>query len=183
MKENILARRYANALFQLAKEQGTLDAIQSEVDFLVSGVNGSPELRQLLHSQDIKKNEKKQVVEKLLKSRVSTVFFNFVMLLLNKNREALFLTVAREFRKMFDRHHKRTRATVSTAEPLDSKAAKALKKLLDSKFNSDVQLENRVDAAILGGVIVNVEGIVLDGSIQSQLKRLRGQLLESSEAR
>jgi F0F1-type ATP synthase delta subunit len=54
---------------------------------------------------------------------------------------------------------------------------------LDSKFNSDVQLENRVDAAILGGVIVNVEGIVLDGSIQSQLKRLRGQLLESSEAR
>ena len=183
MKENILAKRYANALFQLAKERRILEPIQSEVDLLVSSVNGSADLQQLLQSQDIKKNEKKNVIEKVLQKRVSQVFLNFVMLLLDKNREALFLTIAREFHSMYERHNKRTRAAAITAEPLDVKSTKALKQFLDKTFDSDVQIENRLDPSILGGLIVNVEGKVFDGSVQSQLRRLRVQLLESSESR
>lgn len=181
MKENILAKRYARALFQLANEHRLLDKVHGEVEFLENGLKTSAELRQLLFSQDTKKTDKKKVFEKLLRDR-SNIFLNFMNLLLLKNREALFAIIAREFRSMYERHNKKIRAATITAEPLDAKSTKALKQFLDKTFNADVQIENRLDPAILGGLIVNVEGRVFDGSVQSQLQRLREQLLESSEA-
>lgn len=183
MKENILAKRYAKALFQLAKERRLLEKIQGEVEFLDANVTGNSELRMLIFSQEIKKSEKQKVLEKLLQDRVSNVFFNFITLLLMKNRETLFPTIALEFRKLLDRHHKKMRAAAITAEPLDETSAKALKAFLDKTFDADIQIENRLDQSILGGLIVNVEGRVFDGSVQSQLKRLREQLLESSNSR
>ncbi|HEX9652440.1 MAG TPA: ATP synthase F1 subunit delta [bacterium] len=177
MKENILAKRYARALFQLANEHRLLDKIHGEVEFLADSIGTNSEMRRLLLSREIKKNEKKQVLEKLLQGRVSNIFYNFVTLLVQKNREALFLLIARQFGVLYDRSHKKVRVAAITAETLDRKFVKALKEFLDRKFDADVEIENRIDQSILGGLIVSVEGQVFDGSVQSQLRRLRDQLL------
>jgi len=180
LKENVLARRYARALFELAHERGLLDKIHQEIASFAQSIRANVNLGRLLVSQNLTKKEKQRTLEQLFQDRFSNVFMNFILLLLKKNREAMFSTIAREFGKLVDKHHKRARATTTTAVPLDAQGQSKLKALLDSAFRADVQIDNRVDDTILGGIIVNVDGQVLDASLKSQLRRLRDQLSQNT---
>ncbi|MFQ5750457.1 MAG: ATP synthase F1 subunit delta [bacterium] len=183
MKENVLARRYARALFELAKERKILTNIRHEMEFFDESIDKNQDLRLLLSSHEISKKEKIKTIEKLLQDRVSNVFFNFILLLLKKNREVLYSAIAREFGVLFDKFNKRVRAKTITAVPLDAKLIYTLKNRLDRAYSADVQIDSLTDPSILGGIIVNVEGQVFDGSLQSQLSRLRYQLTEKINSR
>ena len=182
MKERVLARRYARALFQIAVERGLLAQIQEEVDSLAEALHRNPDLRTVLRSQQISKTEKKSTLEHVLGDKASKVFLNFLYLLLQKNRERLFEIIASEFDRLVDQHQKRLRANAITAVPLDSEFVGKLKKLLDSTYQAHVDIENQVDPDILGGIIIRVDGQVFDGSLQSQLRRLRAQLVERTNS-
>jgi F-type H+-transporting ATPase subunit delta len=180
LRENVLARRYAGALFELAEERGLLKKIHQEVQSFDESICVNLSLGRLLVCQDLTKKEKQRALEKLLQDRVSNVFMNFILLLLKKNREAMFATIAREFGKLVDKHHKRVRALATTAVPLDPQSNAKLKHLLDKAFRADVVIDSHVDDTILGGIIVNVDGQVLDASLKSQLRRLRDQLSQNT---
>ena len=182
MKERVLARRYARALFQIAVERGLLEQIHEEVGSLAEALHRSLDLRAVLRSQEISKQEKKRTFEGLLRGKASKVFTNFLFLLLEKNRERLFETIVSEFDRLVDQHQKRLRANAITAVPLDSEFVGKLKKLLDSTYQAHVDIENQVDPDILGGIIIRVDGQVFDGSLQSQLRRLRARLAEKTNS-
>ncbi|MFQ5602153.1 MAG: ATP synthase F1 subunit delta [bacterium] len=182
MKENVLAKRYARALFEIAKERGLLDKIYHEIDFLNKNLQSNEELQLFFSSQEMSKKEKKTTLDKMLQDRVSNVFFNFLSLLLMKNRESLFSTIAKQFGIMFDDHNKKIRAKATTAVPLDSKSFSNLKSHLDNAYSADVQISNQVDPSILGGIIVNIQGQVFDGCLQSQLHRLKSKLIAKSNS-
>ncbi|MCG8605527.1 ATP synthase F1 subunit delta [bacterium] len=183
MKENVLARRYAKALFEISNERRILDNIRKDIAFFDENLRGNQDLSIFLHSKEISKKEKIVTIEKLLQDRVSNVFFNFVTLLLKKNREGLFITVVSEFDRLVDRHNKRVRAKAHSAVPLDADALSKIKLFLDREFDADVHIENRRDPSILGGVIVDVGGQVYNGSLRNQLFRLRAKLVDSSDSR
>jgi F-type H+-transporting ATPase subunit delta len=180
LKENVLAKRYAKALFEISNERRILDNVRKDIAFFDENLRGNSDLRLFLHSKGISKKEKIATIEKLLQDRVSNVFFNFITLLLKKNRASLFSTVVLEFDKLTDRHNKRVRATAHSAVPLDPDALSKIKLFLDREFDADVHIKNRTDPSILGGVIVDVGGQVYNGSLQSQLFRLRAKLVDSS---
>jgi len=71
------------------------------------------------------------------------------------------------------------RALAITAVPLDTILADDLKARLSKSLNKQVELENQIDPAILGGIVLNIDGKVLDGSVKQQLERLRAQFLGS----
>ncbi len=176
MKENVLARRYARALFEIARERKILETISKEIQFFDENLRTNGDLRLFLHSKEISKSEKTRTLEELLQDRVSNVFFNFVLLLLKKNRESLFSTITAEFDKLVDAHNRRVRATAYSAVPLVADSLGKLKLFLDREFDADVQIESHTDPSLLGGIIVNVGGQVFNGSLQSQLDRLRAVL-------
>jgi len=183
LKESVLAKRYAKALFELARDRNILDTIQEEVASFKRTLETNSDFRLFLHSQDLSQNEKKRRIEQLLQDKVSNVFFNFVLVLLKKNREMLFTTIAVEFQRLVDKLHKKLPATAVTALPLDSTTEAKLKDLLDKTFDADVQITSEIQPEILGGLIVNVEGHVFDGSLQNQLQRLRKELIERTNSR
>ncbi len=183
MKERVLARRYARALFELAAERGVMDRIHEDVRALRSAVQQSADLRLVFHSQEISKQEKQAVIAALLQGKASPLFLNFFQVLLRKSRERLYETVASEFDALVDRHRKKLHAATVTAVPLDSAFLGKLKSLLDRTYQADVDIECRVDPSILGGIVVRVDGQVFDGSLQSQLRRLRSQLSERTNSR
>lgn len=183
MRESVLAKRYAKALFELARDREILDKIQEEVASFNRTLETNSDFRLFLQSQDMSQNEKKSRIEQLLQDRVSNVFFNFVLVLLKKNREALFTAIAREFQGLLDKLHKKLPATAVTALPLDSTTEAKLKDLLDKTFDADVQITSEIEPDILGGLIVNVEGYVFDGSLQNQLQRLRKELIQRTNSR
>jgi len=180
LKETVLARRYAKALFKLSLEKGVVDSILQELVSLEKTLEDSKEFRHFLYSRDVNRKKKVETVAMLLKEKVSPLFFNFFSVLLEKNREYIFPVVAVEFKRLVDKHHKVVHATVTTALPLEDKLLTQLKTLLDKRFDAHVQVENRVDASVLGGLFVNVEGQVFDGTLRNQLLRIERQLVEAA---
>ncbi len=181
MKNTVLARRYAKALFELAVERKILDTIQNEVRSFSQSLDDNLQFRLFLFAQNISKKQKHERIERLIQDQVSNVFFNFVLVLLKKNREFIFPEIAKEFQYTVDKHHRKINALAITAIPLDEKSSANLKSLLDKTFDADVQIKNDIDASILGGIVVNVEGHVFDGSLQSQLARLKDDLVSNSK--
>ncbi|RMD92930.1 MAG: F0F1 ATP synthase subunit delta [Calditrichaeota bacterium] len=181
MKENILARRYARALFELSKEKNILEKIRQEVEFFSDYVQNDRNFEFFLNSQQISKKQKIAAIEKLFQDRVSNLFFNFLLVLLKKNRQTIFPIVAQEFEKLYDHYYKRIRATTITAIPLDNQSVDRVKKVLNQKFGAEVQLRVKTNPDILGGLIIQVDGQIYDGSIASQLNRLKQQLTEDSK--
>ncbi len=178
MKDIVLARRYAKALLDVANERNVLDSVSGEVNAFNIGLQENARFRLFLYSQDKSVTEKTNKLEEVLQDKVSNIFFNFLLVLLNKKREFIFTEIAREFQLMVDKHSKKTRASATTAVPLDEKSLSSLKSALDKAFALDVQLKNKVDKSILGGVIVSIDGKLLDASIKNQLQTLKGELLD-----
>jgi len=180
LKDTVLAKRYARALFEIALERGVLDKISKEMKSFEHTLQTNQKFRIFLYSQDVSKKEKQAKIEAVLQDKVSNVFVNFVHVLLQKHREFIFSLIAREFFAMVDKHFKRIRASTTTAVPMDKRSLSKLKSILDKTFDADVHIENEVDETILGGIVVNVEGRLLDSSLSSQLRRLEAQLRESA---
>jgi len=181
LKNTVLARRYAKALFELAVERKILDTIQNEVRSFSQSLDDNLQFRLFFFAQDVSKKQKREKIEELMQDRVSNVFFNFVLVLLKKNREFIFPEIVKEFQSIVDKYHRKINALAITAQPLDEKSSSKLKSLLDKTFDADVRIRNDIDASILGGIVVNVEGHVFDGSLQSQLARLKDDLVSNSK--
>jgi len=181
LKDTVLARRYAKALFELAVEKKILETIQNEVRSFSQSLDDYFQFRLFFFAQDVSKKQKRQKIEELIQERVSNVFFNFVLVLLKKNREFIFPQIVKEFQAIVDKHHRKINALAITTQPLDEISSSKLKSLLDKTFDADVQIKNDIDSSILGGIVVNVEGYVFDGSLQSQLARLKDDLVSNSK--
>jgi F-type H+-transporting ATPase subunit delta len=177
MKEEILARRYAKALFELAQARKMLDKVRSELHGFAAALEENKEFGDFFRSPENSRAAKRAAVEKVFQDRYSNIFFNFLLLVVQKGRHDTVNEIVRAFDDLYDRFARRTRALAITAVPMDNKLADDLKARLSKSLNKQVDLENQVDPSILGGIVLNIDGKVLDGSVKQQLERLRTQLL------
>ncbi len=177
MKEEILARRYAKALFEMALARNTLEKIRGELHNFAAVLEENREFADFFRSPENSRAAKKAAVEKAFQDRYSALFFNFLALVVQKGRHRVIGEIVRAFNAFYDRHIRRARALAITAVPLDTKLADDLQARLSKSLNKQIDLENKVDPAILGGIVLNIEGQVLDGSVKQQLDRLRAEFL------
>jgi len=179
MKEEILARRYAKALFEIAQERKLLEKIRGELHNFAANLEENPAFADFFRSPEHSRAAKRAAVEKVFQDRYSNIFFNFLIVVIQKGRHDAIAEIVKAFDELYDRFARRTRALAVTAVPLDAKIADDLKARLSKSLNKHVELENQIDPAILGGIVLNIDGKVLDGSVKQQLARLRAQFLGS----
>ena len=177
MKESVLARRYAKALFALALERKLLDKTRKELRDFLAVLEENAELSDFFLSPENSRSDKQQAVERTLQDRYSNLFCNFLLLVIQKGRYALLNEIVHAFDELYDQHHRRGRALAITAVPMDSRLSADLREKLAKSLSMDIELENRVDPKILGGLVLNINGQVLDGSVKQQLERLRAEFL------
>jgi F-type H+-transporting ATPase subunit delta len=177
MKEAILARRYAKALFALALERNMLDKIRSELHNFAALLEENVEFGDFFRSPENSRAAKREALERALQDRYSNLFFNFLLLIVHKGRYDVITDMVRAFDDLYERHHRRVRALAITAVPMDTKLADDLRNKLTKSLRMEIELENRVDPNILGGLVLNIDGKVMDGSIKQQLERLRAEFL------
>jgi F-type H+-transporting ATPase subunit delta len=180
LRNTVLARRYAKALFELAVEKSMLAQIHGELNEFSDLLEAQGPLRLVFYAQDISTHQKTEAVAQLLSGKVSSTMLNFLRVLLAKGRATVWPTVVVEFGHLVDRHEKRIQAIATTAVAMEKELHSRLKAGLDQAFGADVAIANQVDSGILGGLIVQVGGQVLDGSLRSQLQRLKQSLVSSS---
>lgn len=179
MKEAVLARRYAKALFEIALERKMLGKVREELSAFSNLLEKDDSLRNFLFSPEHSRAAQKKAVEQAFADRFSAVFFNFILVLLEKRRQSLMHDIMTAFEVLHDRHLRKMRALAITAIPMDQKTLEQLRASLSKSLDMDMELQNRVDPEILGGLVVQVEGKILDGSIRRYLSRMREKIIDN----
>lgn len=176
--EGSMARRYARALLQIGIETGRLRGLVSEIERVAAAVDESTELREVLQSPAVLKSQRKKVVDALaVKLAVSKLTRNTCLLLVDRGRAASLPAICRELKAMVDEYEGVLRAEVSSARPLDKAYVDRLTAALGKATGKKVQLTTKLDQDLIGGVVTRVGGVVYDGSIRTQLGRVREQIL------
>lgn len=177
MKQTILARRYAKALFAVGKEEGKFEEYNTALQGVAGLYKSHPEVEDALTNPLYPLDVRQKVMASMVASMgVEKVMGNFLNLLVEKKRAAILPEVAEEYQAMVDEEKNISHGTVVTAielsEALQAKVRAALEKLTGKK----VELTTRVDPSIIGGIIAKVGDLELDGSIRTQLASLKDSI-------
>lgn len=167
-----VARRYAKALFALAKDAG---ALQPTADQLarVAQVADEPSVAPVLRNPLLSAGRRKELAEALARElALSDLLGRFVRLLADQQRLAQLPAIAAHFQRRLDEELGRVRVTIRSAAPLDAEQQHELLATFSNLTGKQVIPSVVIDAGLLGGVIVEAEGKVYDGSVHTQLNRL-----------
>jgi F-type H+-transporting ATPase subunit delta len=177
MRSAAAARRYARALFALAKEEDRIEAVQRELEQLSALLAGNAELNRALFRPLHPVAERRAVlraVSDLLGT--SPTVRNFFSFLVDQRRLVDFEGIREEFGRLADAAAGRTRASVVSAAPLSDEERERLQRALSQRTGRTVELDVDVDPSLLAGVIASVGALVFDGSLRTQLTQLRASL-------
>ncbi|MBI4299914.1 MAG: ATP synthase F1 subunit delta [Chloroflexi bacterium] len=169
------ARRYAQAIFMIAKEQGELEAWQKDLAQLTEGTS-APEMQALLANPKLPTEEKVKHLRARL-TGLAPLVLNLASLLVQKGRIGLVADIAQEYGALYDTERGIEHARVTTAVPIDAVEQDRIARGLAALTGRQVVLEVYVDPTIIGGFVARVGDRVLDGSTLSQLQALRRSLV------
>ena len=182
MATSINPIRYAQAVFLLGKERHMLDEWLADLDKLAEILEDEVILA-ALENPEIPFPEKEKALEPLA-SIVSPQAMNLVRLLLSRNCIGAAGGITREFKRMYNEDRGLEKARVITAVPLDEESAARLADEISVVLGGKkIELETEVDPSIIGGFIARVGENLLDGSIRSNLERLKRQLASGEKRR
>jgi F-type H+-transporting ATPase subunit delta len=173
------ARRYAEAAFQVAQRDGTIETWRSELD-AAAAVIGDERAMGALANPALPVDQRSVAVASLLKGTASGPVQNLIQLLRRRGRIEELGRVAAEFRRLDDRRQGITHATVTSAAPLSQDDVRALTARLEQSTGGRVALTTQVDEALLGGLVVRIGDRLIDGSVRGRLERLRNQLISGA---
>ncbi len=171
MISTVIARRYARALYTVAKEEGKQEAYVDILDGVIQLLKESPEIEMALESPMLPPDVKHKVVEELVKAyKMDDIMANFLKLLVERRRIGHLRVIAEAFRSLWEEELGLVRAVVRTAIPMPDDLTDKLKEVLAQITGKKVVLELQQDPEIIGGVVAHIGDMVLDGSIRSQLQ-------------
>jgi len=177
VKQTILARRYAKALFSVGKEQGTFGAYNDALQALSALYTSTPEVVDALTNPLYPMEIREKVMAGIVKSmETDTVMGNFLNLLVEKKRAEILPEIAEEFQIMVDEEQNISHGSVISAVELSDELQAKVRATLEKLTGKKVELTVSVDPSIIGGVIAKVGDLVLDGSIKAQLAGLKDSI-------
>lgn len=172
----IIAQKYSKALLEVAQESQQLEVVLAEVaafDQVIQSTDLQAFLVDVAYSDD----KKHQVIESL-QNASSDIFKNFLTILVKNQRMALLPVIIKEIRHQADSLFKISDVDVTSAIALSDAQLSKLETTIKSKFDlNEVTIKNTVDTSILGGVIINARGKIIDASIKSQLTKIAKSII------
>jgi F-type H+-transporting ATPase subunit delta len=174
---NPAAKRYAEAVLQLAKEQGRLEEWAQYLDVIAQAM-GQPEVARALDDARLPLEVRLRVVDEAM-AGLDPLARNLAKLLVLKGRASLAPEIARAYREMVDRERGIVHALVKTAIPLEEGEREELRGRLEAALGRPVVLEAQVDESIISGLVLQIGDRVIDASTRAQLQALRRHLAEA----
>jgi F-type H+-transporting ATPase subunit delta len=166
------AHVYAQALFEAGKDKGKLDALQSQLAQFTDVVDRNQDLQVFLFSPYLSSADKREGLGRAI-SGAEPELMNFLELLVEKHRMPEIFRIRREFDELWKKENRRLDVTVVSAVELDEAVVNRIGQEVERQTGEAVELSSRVDAEILGGVVLQVGNMVLDASIRNRLEKLR----------
>jgi F-type H+-transporting ATPase subunit delta len=176
MLRNQVAERYAQALFDLAKEDKALEETENQFHEIVNVVNSNDELKQLLNHPKLSNDQKKETLTKVFEKELSNYLMNFIKILIDKGRVDYLQAIYQQFKKLVDTQQNRLEVQVISPINLSKKYQDKLKLKLEDTTKKEIALKLKVQPELLGGLILKIGDKVIDGSLLNHLKKLENTL-------
>jgi F-type H+-transporting ATPase subunit delta len=168
-----IASRYAKSLLDLSIEKGQLDTVQADMRLLDAAMDSNRDLRVMLSSPVVKADKKVDILQRIFKGNVSEMTMAFVTLLTNKGREGLLHEIVVSFLNQMRNYQGVSTATVISAVALDATSKAHVLEAAVKLAGGKVELEEKIDASLIGGFILKVGDRMIDSAISSRIKALK----------
>jgi F-type H+-transporting ATPase subunit delta len=175
-----MAGRYATALFELALENNAVDAVKADLDRFDAMVGENPDLMRLVRSPVFSAEIQARALGAVLeKAGIGGLTLRFLQVVVANRRLFAVRDMIKAFRALVAQHKGEATAEVTVAEPLKAAHVDALRAALRSVTGKDVDLDVKVDAGILGGLVVKLGSRMVDSSLRTKLNAIKHAMKEA----
>lgn len=175
-----VAQRYASALFELARDENALDEVASDLEGVSGLLDSSEDLMRLVKSPIFSSEDQTRAMAAVLeKAGTGVLTANFIKVVASNRRLFALPDIITAFRQMLAKERGEITATVTSAEPLSAAQIAALRDALTQSMGKDVSLNQKVDASLIGGLVVQVGSRMVDTSLKTKLNALKFAMKEA----
>lgn len=177
-EEVTIAEVYAWALLELANEQGLADTIELELRELVEQIRRDPEPAAFIASRAIDADARRKSLDRMFQGRLSNLLVDTLQVLNKKHRLHLLGYVQQQYHRMFVEQQNIAEVRVMTAAPLSEELRARVQQIMEERTRQIVKLIEKIEPAVLGGVVVRTGDEQIDVSVARQLRRFHDTLVE-----
>jgi F-type H+-transporting ATPase subunit delta len=174
-----LARVYARALFEAAREHGKIDELHEQLGQFADALSENRDLAVFFFSPYLSSFEKQDGLDRLLDG-ADQALLNFLKLLIEKHRMPVIFRIRMQYERLWEEEHRMLPVDVTSAIELDRATTESLGRTIGERAGRKVKLAAHVDPDILGGIVVRVGNSILDASIRNRLEQLRRQVAQGA---
>jgi len=177
MSVQMVARRYASALADVALERGEAHEVQGELQAWADLLESNPNLQEVFRNPTIALDKKRALLNKLIertKPRPTTT--NFLKVLLQNQRVTEIAEINRRFTEILDQRAGMIAAVVTTARPVPANSQDSLRATLTELTQKKVRVDFEQDPELIGGLVTRIGSTVYDGSVRNQLQLIKEKM-------
>lgn len=173
MNVTLVAKRYANALFQLALETNAVEEIYQDSLLITKTCEESKELRLLLKSPIIRSEKKKKIITEIFAKSINQISLLYMQIMIRKRREAFIPEIASQFVEEYKEY--KNILTVNFASPVapDAESRKQVIELMKNYTKANVELVEKIDKELIGGFVLSWKDLQYDASISREIVEMR----------
>lgn len=170
-----LARVYAEALFEVAREKGKLEAIHEQLGEFADAVSESRDLQVFLFSPYFSSTEKREGIARAV-SGAEPELVNFLELLAEKHRMPVVFRIRSRVDELWAKENRQLEVRLTTAVELDPQVVERVGAEIERQTDRRIELEAEVDEEMIGGLVLRVGNMVVDASLRGRLEKLRREV-------
>ncbi|UOF91582.1 F0F1 ATP synthase subunit delta [Fodinisporobacter ferrooxydans] len=183
MLKGAVAKRYAKALYEVAREKQATERVATDMALVAKTVQESADLQKTLLNPTIPMTVKQQIIADVFQTSVHEVVINFLNVLVQRHREAYISVLAEEFNRLADAEKGRVQVHIESAIALSDSELSNVKEHLTGLQGKQVELITSVNPDLIGGVRLTIGDRVIDASVKTQLEKFRNTFAQSSAVR
>lgn len=172
MANETLARRYATAVFSLAKDNGSTERVGKDLSVIATAINEDPATREFFVAPIVDRGEKEKALVAAFNGKVDDVALHTLLLLVRKRRETLLDELLAEYRKLELQARGAEPLTITTARELPESELRSMVERLEQLYKKKFEVTVRRDASLIGGVRIAMGDRLIDGTVAGRLEEL-----------
>ncbi len=177
MSQSSITYRYAQALFDLAEGENSLDLIYVSFQEISTLLKEKQDLKVFIHNPLLSSEEKILVIQRVFDNKVPKLLYKFLLFLIVKNRLGVLGGIFESFDDLFLQKNNQMRVNLQTPYSLKEDQKKSIQQKLNDKYHKEISLDYQVKLELLGGFRLLADGVVFDGTIKTQLEQFRQKVL------
>ena len=172
----LVVKRYATALFDIAKSEGKMATYEQEVKVIVTALQDESDFMAVLENHKVTTEEKINLIETVFADKIENPILGLLVLLVKKGRQSEMINILESFLERIKKESGIVKATVTSAVALSESQVEAIKAKLEASTKSKIELETIIDEGIIAGLVIRVGDKVVDASVKGEMQTLKKQL-------